>query len=192
MTETRSDDISSVNQYYLQVQALTPVETTDSTSTAEEVNLFQTYRPMILGSVFIGSTILLVLSRNVWKAYGFTRTLGMLVMVFAVSAGLLSTNRSVDLRSNAGPNEVPKNVIVDQVTADSFILTWTTVANTEAVVKIANQQKPEVTLTFVSSSDNGNDHLVKVTNLDSSTAYSFQILSGGDWYSDPQAVVSTQ
>jgi hypothetical protein len=175
--------------HYLQVQALTPqsgAPVVSSSNTVSSSNLLfglSSTEITVIGAFFaVGIAILvIVLVNNLKKAL---TVLSLVLMTSAVPISVIIMNQQTRIESNAGPDYVPKNVIVTQVNSTGFSVMWDTDRPGTGVLRV--RSKPETTdFNRIYSEPEGGDiykHLIKVEGLNPNQAYYLEILSAGVWY----------
>ena len=117
-------------------------------------------------------------------------------MLFLLVAIPLSTavlmNNGFDLRIAALENDEPRNVVISNITEQSFRVSWITEKETVGGVELSDATK-------YTEDDVASYHTVEVTSLDDSRTYNFRILSAsksfgpedGEYYDVKTANTST-
>ena len=187
MSEISQADPLNVGQYYLQVQALTPVAQRDPDlgvdPTTAKVMASKTLLPQIIFLVI--ATLLLVgmLSGGVLKLAKFSRSLKVLGLILVLPVSLWLMNSRTRIESQAGPEHIPKNVVVSSVTTEGFDISWDTSAETYGVIRMAdNKLMVPILMVEYSQTEESTRHLVKVRGLVAGKEYFVEILSEESWY----------
>jgi len=177
-----------IGQYYLQVEALTPIEgsgRTDNVSASINHNIFnETFLPVILFGGFIVLSMAALFSHKLFKLYGTTRTFGSLLVVFAILAGGLNIGRRIQVTSQASPVITPKNVLVSNVTESGFAISWETEAETAAFIRVSKSGEEDLPITFFSKADKNKRHWIDATSLDSQSSYTVEVYSDNLWFNN--------
>jgi hypothetical protein len=183
------DGTQNLTNHYLQVQALTPQSGAPvvSTSAAENFSFLpfglSTTELSVIGAFFAIGIAILVITQvsNLKKALTI---LSLILMTSAVPISVVIMNQQTRIESNAGPDYVPKNVIITQVNSSGFSVMWDTDRPGTGVVRI--RSKPETTdFNRIFSEPEGGDiykHIIKIQDLEPNQTYYLEILSGGIWY----------
>ena len=180
---------TSITQYYLQVQALTP----QSGSPLVSAPVVSSHFPFPFGLsapqlALIGTFVLLgIIALLFALVQDIKKVLTILLIGFTTSAVPLSVgiaNRRTQLSSQANSENIPKNVIVTQVIPTSFSVLWDTDQPGVGVVRVRRLSDPSVFNQITSEPEGGDiyKHMLKVVNLTPETQYALEILSNGIWY----------
>ncbi|HVT01452.1 MAG TPA: Ig-like domain-containing protein [Patescibacteria group bacterium] len=112
---------------------------------------------------------------------------GLLILLVGIGVSSVFIRKGVNDISRAGPEKVPQNVIISNVTDSSFTVNFTTNAPTVSGVQVEDGQ----TSPFVVYDDRNKktgeqnpyySHYITVTGLNPNTDYKFSILSDGETY----------
>jgi len=79
---------------------------------------------------------------------------------------------NLDLRISAFQSDVPANVVISDIQADSFKVSWLTERSVYGAVKLLNNDQP------LTDTSNTNFHSLKISNLQVGHSYQFQLYSG--------------
>jgi hypothetical protein len=179
---------NSLADYYLKIQALTPVGEVDSTtSVSASSNSFQI--PTLSIVIFLAVLVLGAFALLLTKSHQINKMLVLLVMAFVLSSVPLTLNSlsiPTGLESQASPQSVPKNVTVSSVSPSGFILTWETDQPESGAIRLSLDSKFESgSQTLVEAEGKlTTSHQLTITSLKPRTLYYFQLLSGSMWYED--------
>lgn len=188
MNENESATTQNLGQYYLQVQALTPVETQKNTSTSPTVAstlLSDSFMPLVIFLGFIGVTLFGLLSLRVVKGVGRSHSLGMMIAIIAILAGGVNIQQRILVSSNASNQTAPQNLVIEEVTAHGFVISWETDIPTSAFIQVTQRAKPDLpAITFISKADHSQKHWIQTEALESGTAYLVEVSSNNSWYND--------
>lgn len=182
---------TNFTKHYLNVKSLTPASQPTTTSTASattsnqaSLSLSLTSTPVIIFfSLLIIGTIGLLITR--------ARDLNKLLMVLAISliasAIPLTTqilSQETRLTSHAGPEYTPKNVIVYNLTATSFMISWQTDKSDTGIIRVRTTPEVSPHTRIISDSPDQSEymHHLTVDELEPNNSYYLEILSGGQWY----------
>lgn len=136
---------------------------------------------ILLGAIVSAAVIFLFLYLLPAIASGTIKFGGILVIAltillpFTLYALRLPTKTLLE----AAPGAVPENVLVTEITTNSFTVKWETKADVVGIVKYGTEKSR---LEFFALDEKGNipttTHRVKVTNLTPRTKYYFEVISG--------------
>jgi hypothetical protein len=177
-----------ITNYYLEVQALTPVPSASAnpplTASADNNWLSQTAPTFIIFALllFIGMVALLIThARNLNK---LLIVMGIAFATSMIPLGMRALNQPTQIPSQADASLTPTRVLVGQVTAAGFNLSWVTQAPTLGAVSLKKTSDPNALkqIIFEPGDAKVSSHFLSLQNLQSNTAYEIFILSGGTWY----------
>lgn len=178
---------AGLTQHYLTVQALTPVanQTTHGpVVTQASFNLVSLALPaaiVFISVIIIGTLIIFILKAK--KAAYFMTVFILALTLGSLPPGLTLMRQPASLETKADADHVPKNLIVDQVTPNTFTVGWQTDRATVGAIRINAADQPDNLARVVSETNQDvYSHLITVTNLNPGTAYYFTVLSAGAWY----------
>jgi hypothetical protein len=180
----------SLTDYYLRIQSLTPVDTTQAAPVSPPPdNLLPFQIPVLSVVIFLTVLVLGSFGLLLTKSREINKMFLLLAFAFITSMvplGLNSLNQQTQLQSQASPVHTPKNVTVTAVTRSSFIISWETDSAQPTILRY--HTKPDFdALTQVIQQDQQTpttSHTVILNRLQARTNYYLQILSGSDWYQD--------
>jgi hypothetical protein len=177
--------------HYLQVQALTP-ENPDISNAVINGNssildtLASGGLPLSLAIFFILLTIgiITLLITRVADINKILTVSFLALITSAIPYGTKLANEPTRLQSKAGPTEIPKNVIVKDVTPYAFLVTWETDDSNSGVIRLRTEPDTHAEQKVFPESNDGktSQHSLHITSLSPNTMYYFEILSGADWY----------
>jgi len=187
---------SGKSNYYFTVYALTPKEaTSDQQQEQIEAQVLQespllpslmVYAPFLLFfALFIGAFGIQVVN----KAWTLKRTMiALVIALFAASIPFaLSTMQQGSLyQAKAGPDEVPRNVRIQQLSRTNTLVTWDTEADKIGAVRVGLAPLTDQTGKIVIG-DLGKQvkvHTVHLEDLKLGSDYELEIFSGTTWYTD--------
>ncbi len=185
--------VGRVNTYYATVEALTPKDTTAKARTAAEVAktgvppisplLFLV--PLATFAILLGLGFAIRIYKHMSMARGVLIT-GVLALLLSVPLVFRSYQEHTQTVSQAGPDEIPRDVIVSQTGVTSAVVTWKTDAKKLGAVRLSLAPFNE-TSSRVIIGDSGKmttSHTVNLVGLTSGTPYDLEVLSGVRWYED--------
>jgi len=181
----------SIAHHYLQVQALTPVESTNGSapSIKEPISSgifslrYTTISIIIFMVLLSGGVISLIITR--------VRDLNKILMIMTIaaltSAIPLATSlvsNQTRLQSKAGPGDAPKNLVIYNVTSTDFVIKWETDKEEASVIRLRTTPQIGPTTKIISEKAGYETytHIITVTDLIPNTIYYLEVLSGGNWY----------
>jgi len=172
--------------YYLQIQALSESKELGGTTVvtaptaAEAVSLPVLPVSLVLAVVLV---LLAAIADFHYKSHKIIRTaIRLALLVVMIPIGLSVIANPLSLISKAGPDQIPRNVVVDKVNANSFQMTWETRSGTASVVKLWPRDLDNPTKVLVESIKPTNKHQILIEELQPAATYQFKILSDGVWY----------
>lgn len=181
---------SSVS-YLFQVQALAPSESliqeqrepsnmpqiTSSWTLFVSVGIFFLVFAAAMGIQIMG---------KVKERASMVTMLGLALFLASTPFLLSSLQHRTQTRTNAGPEEVPRQVKVRQTNPTSLSVTWHTDALLSGAVRIgASPLDRKNALVFVADSGQmQKSHTVNIEKLTAGQLYEIEILSGSTWYRD--------
>lgn len=190
---------ADVGQYYLQVQALTPLEAAQGVSAAEppagttQQVVTNNFLPIVFFIAFVVISMVGLLSHRILKLYGYSRSLGMLVVAFAILVGGYNIREQISISSLAGPNNTPEKVAISQVTSDGFVIEWETNVPTTAYIQLQETDNDDpLVFTFVSQDEDSKKHRIEVQGLLKGTTYQITVYSSNEPFGGADLIVTTQ
>ncbi len=109
-----------------------------------------------------------------------------LVLLIGIPFSIFAVYKGVQYITMAGADSTPKEVVITNISTNSFTVTWVTEKEVEGyVVPISNgaEQSP---VADKRGSGKRTSHYVELKSLEPATEYSFLLLSDGDKYKDEQ------
>jgi hypothetical protein len=180
---------SPISQYYLKIQALTPASSSQSTTTAASpINPpKQTDYLSLSMYIFFGMLLVGIFGLLLTKTKNINKMIAVLIISLVTSAIPLAMNLSqqpADISSQAGPELIPKNVIIDQVNKTGFNIYWYTDKIQVGVVKLSLSPDMKTSPQIISEPNTqaASQHQLTIDQLQPDTTYYLQVLSGSDWY----------
>ena len=171
--------VDSLTSYYLKIQSLTPI--TEAASPPFPILTPPTFQiPVFSIAIFLGVLIVGSFALLLTKSHQINKMLILLAIALVTSVlplGLRSLSQQTTYLSQANVPFPPKNVIVSQVSATSFLITWQTDKPETGALRLY----PSRILTE-GSGDRAQNHLLLVDQLKPGTEYTFIILSGTQWF----------
>jgi len=185
-------NIPAQNQYQT-VGSLTSKEATPEAQLFTVINdspLSYLFTPLLMyGSIglffvlFLGALIVQIVQKTLDMKRALT-TLVVAVMIASLPITLKTALEATSLQSQAGPDQVPRNIQIQQLTRRSLKLTWDTDA-----AKVGSVRYSSVPLSVKTSKvvigDFGKrvkHHSIVLDNLQIGVEYEIEILSGDTWY----------
>ncbi|MEN9407226.1 MAG: hypothetical protein RLZZ455_442 [Candidatus Parcubacteria bacterium] len=114
--------------------------------------------------------------------------LAMILLLGGIGVASYLTNSSLQLTSQASPDEKPQNIRVTNVTDSSFTVTYTTAKNVLGTVSYGTTQSSQTALDDRDKKSKTPGqytvHSITVSGLTPDTGYIFSILSGGSVFLD--------
>jgi hypothetical protein len=179
---------NSLTDYYLKIQALTPITSTDSqTVTAGVVNNFQI--PTLSVVIFLAVLIVGAFALLLTKSHQLNKMFFLLTLAFILSAVPLtiqSTATRLDYQSQAGPILAPKNIVVKEVTSSRMIITWVTDKPETGAIRLGPTSSlgSDAKIYSEDQTELFTNHQLEITSLQPRTRYYFILLSGSQWFND--------
>lgn len=176
----------SIGEHYQQIQALAVSEESQSEIPQETTTTLATFLSLsififLFVVIFLG-VIPLVLERfRDFKRFYIALLLGVVSAALPLTMGLLFQKSG--LLTQASVEEIPRNVIISDVTFDSFSVEWETDRAVYGVLRYSSDSDDlDNTVLEVGGLLRKRQHEVLVDGLRSDNDYYFQILSGSRWY----------
>ena len=106
------------------------------------------------------------------------------LVVATIPVTLRTMLQVTSLQTRAGPDEVPRNLEVKQLSPTSLIVTWETQAEKTGAIRVGPVplRKTYDRLIVADEGKKTKSHTVKIENLIPKLEYEFEILSGKEWY----------
>lgn len=184
-----SDDFykhNGLDQYYLQVAALTPSESPQTSQPVQEkptLTFLQVYLPIALLVGFVGISIMVLFSKKALRGGGHAQAFGLFIIVTAIVMGTLNIKETIELQSKASFENTPQNVTVSEVSDSGFVISWLTDGATNAFIQVYKIEEPTATsLTFMSANRDHTRHIVEATALEADSDYAVRVFSDGEWF----------
>lgn len=175
----------SVTDYYLTIQALTPVqESGNSPSVVSSPNAWQI--PTLSVLVFLGVLIIGAFGLLLTKSHQLNKMMVLITLAFVLSAvplGLRSLNQNTHYQSQAGVPLPPTQVVITQPSTNAFTVSWHTDKPDLGALRVSPD--PQFSQAWVVNEPGtipGTEHLVTLNHLQPKTTYYLHILSGSSWY----------
>lgn len=181
-----------VNQYYMQIQALSQANAQETTQETAQVVGNQTAPPttnytLTAFYIFIGMLTVGVIGLLLTRTRDLNKLIAILVISLITSAiplGLNLTKQKTTLTSQAGPELIPKELIVSEVTTSGFDISYSTDKAQLSIIRISTSADMKENSRILSHPQENklSNHLIEVENLDPNTTYYTEVLSGSEWY----------
>lgn len=151
--------------------------------------LFSPY--LVYGSValFLIVFLAIILVQFFHRAFDYRRTLTGFVVALLIAVMPVSLKTALEvttLQSKAGPDEVPRQIVISPQTPASVLVTWKTEAEKTGAIRFGtaplSPQNYEVVIADQGKSTR--THSAELKKLQKGKAYELEILSGKDWYND--------
>ena len=144
---------------------------------------------LVYGSVVIFFLVFILLvvlqiARHIVDLRKITASLvvALIVAVIPLSMRLILEANKLEIR--ASPDEVPRSIMVSQLSSTSLKITWTTNADKTGLVRVSkaplDPQNAQVVI--ANFGDKMKEHTVRLENLQPGVEYELEILSGSKWY----------
>ncbi|HCS79070.1 TPA: hypothetical protein DIV55_05020 [Patescibacteria group bacterium] len=184
---------SAVGPYLQTVEALTLKSTSEeavpTALSTSPLNSFFFSPLLVYGAIVIFFLVFILLvvlqiARHIVDLRKITASLvvALIVAVIPLSVRLILEANKLEIR--ASPDEIPRSIMVTQLTNTSLRITWMTNASKTGLVRVSQAPlDPEHAQVVIA--DFGNkvkEHTVLLKNLQPGVAYELEILSGGKWY----------
>jgi len=182
---------TTISDYYLKIQALTPVETDVAAKTTPLTQTAFTI-PTLSVIIFLAIMIVGAFALLVTKSNQINKMLSLIVIAFVLSAlhiGLKSGSSPVEYRPHASASDVPRNLTISKVTAKSFTVTWQTDSPESGAIRLSPYVDfSQLSQIFTQETDEPTQtHQLVISGLKPKTLYYFNVLSGANWYNDQGA-----
>lgn len=185
MDSGKSDN--AVNQYYLQIQALSADQHTETSQPQPLPDSPPSNYTLTAIYIFIGMVIIGTLGLLFTKTRQLNKLIAVLVVSLITSAiplGLNLTKQTATITSQAGPELTPKQIIVKNVSTSGFSIDWSTDKQQTGIIRLSTSEDMTQNPKIVSSTlkESTSNHQVSVTGLKPGTNYFIEVLSGSEWY----------
>jgi hypothetical protein len=191
---TQNRQLSQVGSYLVTVSDLTPKTTgemTQGTGVADTVPSLASSSPLIVyAPIAIFFLIFIIalsiqITHRILDAKKFVTAV--VIALFFASAPMTLTyiQEGIKTRSNASPDQVPKNIRVLPVSKSAIRIYWDTDATISGGVRIDSAPLSDKSTVVIG--DGGfktKNHSVLYTQFQSGLTYNMEILSGTVWYTD--------
>jgi hypothetical protein len=181
--------------YYLSIAALTPNDGTvkaGNTATRAENNTpnvspFVMWAPFGIFFVLFISAFGIMIANKVWN---WKRAASALVLSLCLASIPIITismqNGGISTQSHAGPEEVPRQVMVSKLSFDSVTVSWSTDKESVGAVRysIAPFNATSAKIIFADNGKSTGKHSVTITGLKVRGVYEMEIYSNAKWFSD--------
>lgn len=176
-------------QHYLQIQALTPVQTTNPTHpTLPSSPVFSiTYLPIFLFISVIVAGIYLSIKQ---KSSSLINTLKLALLVGIIPVSLAYLSSKVYIQSKASTQHTPQNITVTFSSPSTSVVTWQTHAKSLGAVQLTSSDG-----SLTTPSDNYHrttNHKVFLSRLKPNQTYSIYIFSEGNWFDNQGQPIQLQ
>lgn len=177
---------ASLTNHYLQVQALTQVDTDpQSINTTTKPNQTASFFVPILLFIIVFFLGLITFIFSKFKSSSqLSNTLKLALLLAVVPVGLTLLSNQTRLRSKAGPDEIPQEITVTNLSPNNFTLSFTTQSPTLSGVQISSTPNMEQVFITKFSKDTipVTQHTYQIEGLNSENTYYLRIYSQGVWY----------
>lgn len=136
----------------------------------------------IFFAVFLGG----ILYQIIYRVFDWKRSFTALMLAFTLASlpfGLKLVLSQQTLQSRAGPDEVPREVRIEQTKPGTIHISWQTVAARSGSIRYSRAPfvLEKSTVAIAAGGKAGTSHEIILTNLPAG-AYEMEILSGNMWY----------
>ncbi len=186
---------TTAGSYYSSIQALTAKDvqaTTQNGGANVAPDLSFLFSPYILYAclaifftLFIGALVVQIKNHVLdWKRAATSLTVALLLALTPLT--IRSLLQTTVLQSQASPDEVPKNVTVYQITANTVQISYETDAQKTGAVRygLAPLSESQSLTAVADSGAKRQKHLVILNNIRPAVVYEYEILSGSKWYTN--------
>lgn len=176
----------TATDYYLQIQALTPVNETSSSAAIQTSDL-PIQLPFLTVVIFLTVLVIGAFALLITKSHQLNKMLVLLVLALTTSAipmALQLVSAPASYQSQANVALTPRLVTVTAVTQYSFTISWTTDKPDIGSVRLVQLGAPAFSGLVVSEPTQvpSKQHALSPTNLVPGATYQVSILSGPQWY----------
>ena len=186
-----------VDRYYvrmqeqvLQIQSLEtdqplPEEKAGFEINSQTITFFATVLPITIFAFITAITIHNSLKKQQKHISDAISGMKVALVVSSIPIGMALLMSQTSFSSKAERNPTPRNVLISEITNDSFELSWRTGSKTVGGYRIASD--PELVSIFETKTNLETEklsHIYTVADLDPDTEYFLEIFSEGRWYSD--------
>jgi hypothetical protein len=193
---TQAPYVSAAN-YFVTINELTAhntgsiqektVQPTRQSPYLHSLEQYLPYTPVVLVAfLFIVAFGIQMINRL--RTYKYVLSALVLVLMLASISVVLTYIGQVNQQiTNAGPDEIPREVRVQKESLSSVLISWRTDANHIGVVKLGPAPLTEEHAFVYLASNHTEEvqiHEIRVERLKPGTTYEFEILSGKTWYDD--------
>ena len=179
---------SGIDQYYLQVQALTPSQNNAHQKTdlspSYAVYINSALIPLLIFGGVASTALGIVAFKNIQHFSSMNRGIKLVFVLLVIPVAMMLANRQTNLSIRANPATIPREITISQVTSTSFKIAWQTDTDTSGAIRISQspRMKP-IVLTIAEDTDKKTtQHSQVITKLHPETIYFVEILSEALWY----------
>lgn len=176
----------SVTDYYLTIQALTPVDPANFDQSTMITSTPPWQIPTLSVLIFLGVLLLGAFGLLLTKSHQLNKMFMLITLAFILSAvplGLKTLDQPAQYRSLADVPSPPTQVTVSQPTRSALTLNWHSARPDLGAIRLAgDSQLAHAWVVNEPVSTPLTDHSVTISNLQPKTTYYLLVLSGSDWY----------
>lgn len=192
---TQAFPSSNTDSYLAAISSLTPKETVIVQSVPagiENTPLSLLFSPLIiLGSIVLFFVVFLgiLFIQVMHKSFDYKKAVASLVVAFVIASIPISLKTALEvtsLQTRAGPDDIPRNISITQVSATSAVVQWETKVEKLGTIKyglrplVSNQSE----IVIANDGRSTTLHRALLKNLEPGQEYELEILSGKNWYDD--------
>lgn len=173
---------NAFSQHYLEIQALEPTADQNLTTIELPSTGWLISLPIIL-------FFLVFIAGFGWMFYKRLQQVRSIFMVFIAALVVASlplamqlVNQKTSITTKADPDITPTNVIVKDVTPNSFVINWITSEPTTSTLKISTQPDMQTDIYVLNHPAERMFHQYTVDNLDPATTYYLLVLSNSQQF----------
>jgi len=186
----------TMQDYYLKIQALTPAGD-QNVSQAGQAAGSALQIPALSIVIFLTVLVIGAFTLLVTKSHQINKMLVLLAMAFIVSAvpiAMRSLAEPVSYRPLAGPQAVPKNVVINKVSSTGFNISWETDRPESGTIRLGPTSSLLTDARVFSEAEGqtSTSHLIEITGLKPFTSYYLVILSGSQWFNNQGQPIKVQ
>jgi len=186
--DTATNYFVAINELTAHNAAVTNEETVQPTQQSpyfHSLELYFPYAPFVLVALLFVIAFGIQVVNRARNLKNVSAAFVLALLVASIPMVLNYIGQGSRQTANAGPDEIPRQVLVKSNTPTSVLISWTTDAKHIGVVKLGPVPFSDKTaLVYLSENhtEEVQSHTVRVYGLKKGSVYEFEILSGTTWY----------
>jgi hypothetical protein len=199
-TPTSAQSSSIVENYFVQIDQLSAHNTVSAHEKVASsprpllsgpVGQLLPYTPFILFALLFVIAFGILVMNRAKTLRNMTTALLLAIMAASIPTVISYIGMGTQQAVKAGPEEIPRNVVVKSGGLSSVVISWTTdAARTGAVRFDKKPLSPATAITYIANAQaTVHVHSVSVDHIVRGQTYEFEILSGTRWYDNNGAYI---